>query len=152
MSKLLRRLRPYSLIALVALTAACAAKTYHYAVQVEYAFSQAVAVVDDAVFSACSEHVLPADRCNTDIKETMREVDVTVKASALALQAAGPDAPLPKSVPDLIAALNKVRAVLDSVDGAYSNPRVVRILSALTDAVAKTTNLLYIFTAVTGGA
>ena len=43
-------------------------------------------------------------------------------------------------------------AVLDSLDGATANPRIVRILTALTDAVAKTTNLLYIFTAVTGGA
>ncbi len=147
------RLKRYLLaFALAATATACAAKTYHYAVQVEYAFSQAVLVIDDAVFNACTEHVLPAERCNTDIKDAMREVDTTVKAAALALHAAGPDAPLPKSVPDLIAALNKLRAILDSIDGAYTNPRVVRIFAALTDALAKTTNLLYIFTAVTGGA
>lgn len=139
-------------IALTVVAAGCAAKTYHYAVQVEYAFAQAVGVVDDAVFDACTEHVLPADRCNTDIKETMRGIDITVKASALALKTAGPDTPLPKSVPDLISSLNRLRAVLDSLDGATANPRIVRILTALTDAVAKTTNLLYIFTAVTGGA
>lgn len=137
-----------ALVAVVALSG-CSARSYHQAVAVDYAFSVAVGVVDDAVFDACTTHALPASRCNTDIKAAMINVDTLVKAAATSLRALPPGAEMPKSVPDLLSGLNALRGVLESL-GDFTDPNVARVVKALGDAVTKVTDLLYVFTRVGG--
>ena len=150
-SECLRMLKVFAPVLLVAcLVSGCASTQRHYAVTADYAFATAVNAVDDALFSACQAHSIPADTCNNQVKPAMINVQTSVKAASLTLRALPDNAQMPRSVPDLLDALHKVQGVLDSL-GDLTQPAVARVVAMLSHAVDEAVKLLYVFTPVLEG-
>lgn len=136
-----------ALLSFLFLTVGCANVTRHQVVQADYAFATAVGLVDDALFSACQTHAIPADTCNEQIKPRMITVDTSVKIASQTLRNLPSNAQMPKSVPDLLASLHAIQGVLDSL-GDLTNPMVSRAATLLQRAVDSATQILYAFSAV----
>lgn len=125
----------------------CGATVKHYAVTADFAFATAVGVFDDTIFDACQQAIIDAARCNT-IKPIMIDLLKSVKATSEALRAMPDDGALPKSLPDMVLALEHVRKALGTF-GDMSNPTVARVASQFGSAMEEALKLLYIFVPVT---
>ena len=135
---------------LIGASLGCAARQRHYTIAADYAFATAVNLASNTAFQECTVHAIPADTCNGPLRTTFIEIETGVKAVTIALRDMPADGAMPKSLPDLLRALNSFHASLDAL-GASTNPQLQRLVSLVSDAIDKVTQVLYIFTAVQGG-
>lgn len=128
----------------------CSAKQRHYAIVADYAFATAVTLASNVAYEECTNHTIPADTCNNVLKPQFIAIQTNVQAVTLALRSLPPDAPMPKALPDLLRSLNQFHATLDAL-GTTTNPQVTRLVGLVNDAIDKVGQVLYVFTAITGG-
>lgn len=137
-------MRVRSLVVVALLAAGCGGSARHVAVVADQSLAQAVFAVDDAEFEACRAKVLSEAKCaelNPIIKQALQDV----KALTAALQALPKDAPLPKSLPSLLAGLSQIQGVIDVLgEGPQFAPLGAKVHAANQKVIA-------VLTAFAGG-
>lgn len=146
----MKKLLGFVLVLAVIAAPGCSARQRHYAIAADYAFATAVNVASNAAFDACTIHAIPAETCNGPLRATFIEIQTGVKAVTIALRSMPADGAMPRSLPDLLRALETLHASLDAL-GASTDPRLQRLVPLVNDALDKVTQVLYIFAAVQGG-
>lgn len=134
-------------VLLLVLPIAGCAHARHLAVVADASFAQAVFALDDAELQACSQQVLTQAQCDA-AGPKIRQALVDVKAVTQAIQATPKNVAVPKALPDLLADLTQVQAVLGP---AGQIPQAVPVLGKVQSAIDQAIAILRLYAQFSGG-
>lgn len=137
-----------SLVLVSLLSLVGCAHARHIAVVADGAFARAVFAVDDAENAACQSHQLSSDACaaaNPKIVAALQDV----RAVSLALQQTPKNVAVPKNLPDLLADLTSVQAIIAPIASVPNAPPAVQSLGA--NIAAAITQTIAVVRTFTGG-
>lgn len=128
-------------IVLVGLSGCATAR--HLATVADATFAQAVFAVDDAEYKACQTHAAPftVEVC-AKADPLVKQALVDVKAVTAAIKASPKNAPVPTSLPSLLADLTAIRDVIAPLSSTVVKENLV---TKVEDALTQTIRVLSVF-------